>query len=268
MTTHAPTDPAAAGAPAQAGAKAPCVDDSGAWLAAGWRDFKAAFGLSFGYGLIFGLVAFVLYWLLDTKEQGALFIPLAGGYLIIAPLLTVGFHEISRRLEMGEKPTVGHMIGRIRHNMSELSMVGLLLMLLFLAWMLAAVLLFAVFFSDGVPWDLMPFLSFIATSPAIGPFLLLGTVVGGIMACLSYAVSAVSMPMIIDKDVSAVDAVTTSVRLVTANWRVMIGWAAMLVVLAGFGMIFFIGLAITLPIAGHASWHAYRGLTCTGRAAA
>ncbi|GAB6054091.1 DUF2189 domain-containing protein [Magnetospira thiophila] len=239
----------------------PSVDDSGQWLASGWQDFRSNMLFSLTYGAIFGIAALLMFIGLDSKEQGALFIPLAGGYLIISPILTVGFHEISRRREKGEKMDFSCMFTCCRGRVGQLALVGLVLAMLFLFWMLVAVLDFAVFFSAGVPWQLEPFLSHILTSPQSAPFLIIGTLAGGALACVAYAVSALSIPMILDRNASAIDAMALSVRTVLANWRVMSGWAAMLVLLTFSGMaVFFVGLAVALPLAGHASWHAYRGL--------
>ncbi|CCQ74682.1 conserved membrane protein of unknown function [Magnetospira sp. QH-2] len=241
--------------------QAPSVDDSGQWLAAGWADFRANLVISLGYGLVFGLAALAMFLVLDSKEQGALFIPLAGGYLIISPILTVGFHEISRRRERGEAMDFSRMFTCCKGRVGQLALVGLVLAMLFMFWMLAAVLDFAVFFSAGVPWEMEPFLSHILTAPQTAPFLIIGTIAGGVIATIAYAVSALSIPMILDRNASAIDAMIASVKAVRANWRVMSGWAAMIALLTFCGMaVFFVGLAVTLPIAAHASWHAYRGL--------
>ncbi|HSV28673.1 MAG TPA: DUF2189 domain-containing protein, partial [Candidatus Omnitrophota bacterium] len=92
-------------------------------------------------------------------------------------------------------------------------------------------------------------------------FLLTGTLVGGAIAALAFALSVVSMPMLLDRDVSVLTAMRTSLRVVWLNRRNMIGWAATLATLGLLGIAFFFaGLAVTLPIAAHASWHAYRDL--------
>jgi uncharacterized membrane protein len=93
------------------------------------------------------------------------------------------------------------------------------------------------------------------------PFLVVGTIVGGIFAALAFALSAVSIPLILDRDVGALAAMATSVSAVLTNWRVMIGWAALIALFGAAGLVsFYIGLGVTLPLIGYATWHAYRDL--------
>ncbi len=239
----------------------PSVDDSGQWLAAGWRDFRASFLLSFSYGLVLGLICLALFLVLDSAERAAMFLPLAAGYLIVSPAFAVGFHEISRRREVGDPMSMARMITCCEGRIGQLAMVGLVLMGLFLAWMLSALVIFALFFSNGVPWDLVPFIGHVLTAPQAAPFLAVGSLVGGVIAALAYGVSALSIPLILDRNLSAVDAIATSLRLVNRHRRLMSGWAAMIALLTICGIALgFVGLAISVPLAGHASWHAYKGL--------
>jgi uncharacterized membrane protein len=88
-----------------------------------------------------------------------------------------------------------------------------------------------------------------------------GTAVGAVLAAIAFAISAVSIPLILDRDVGAFAAMATSVSAVVVNWRVMIGWAALIALFGAVGLAsFYIGLAVILPLIGHASWHAYRDL--------
>ncbi len=239
----------------------PSLDDSGRWLAAGWQDFRASFGLSFSYGLMFGLTGLFLFLAFDSKEQAAVMVPLLGGYLIVAPALAVGFHEMSRRRETGEALSLRGVASCCRGRIGQLAMVGLALTGLFLAWMLTALVIFALFFNGGVPWDLIPFIGHVLSSPQGPPFLAIGTLVGGAVAGLAYGVSALSIPLILDRNLPAIDAMALSLRLVGRHWRLMAGWAATIALITFCGIVLgFVGLAVALPLAGHASWHAYRGL--------
>jgi uncharacterized membrane protein len=105
------------------------------------------------------------------------------------------------------------------------------------------------------------FASQVMAAPQGVLFLAVGSGLGAALAALAFAVSAVSVPMLLDRDVSALTAVRTSLAAVWLNRKVMVGWAATLATLGGLGLAFlFVGLAATMPIAAHASWHAYRDL--------
>jgi uncharacterized membrane protein len=137
---------------------------------------------------------------------------------------------------------------------------GLVLMLFLLAWIRLAFLIFALFFGATPPsWEhLVTTLLF--TTDGI-PFLVVGIAVGGALAAFVFAMSAVAIPALLDRDIGALGAVATSVAAVVQNWRVMIGWGALIVLFTAAGLVtFYVGLAVTLPLVGHASWHAYRGL--------
>jgi uncharacterized membrane protein len=121
-------------------------------------------------------------------------------------------------------------------------------------------ILFALFFG-GHPPALGEFFSQVVMAPQAPVFLISGTLVGGVVAALVFAISVVSMPMLLERPVSALTAMRTSLRAVWLNRMNMIGWAATLATLGALGIAFaFVGLALTLPVAAHASWHAYRDL--------
>ena len=91
-----------------------------------------------------------------------------------------------------------------------------------------------------------------------------GTAVGGALAVVVFAISAVALPLLLERDAGVLRAIITSVAAVMKNWRVLIGWAALIVLFTAAGLVtFYIGLAVTLPLIGHASWHAYRDLVST-----
>jgi uncharacterized membrane protein len=137
---------------------------------------------------------------------------------------------------------------------------GLVLLLIMFVWVESAILLFALFFNAAPP-PLEGFVGSVLLSLDNAPFLVLGSAIGGVLAAVAFTVSVVSLPMLMDRNVSTATAIATSVAAVKANWQVMIGWAAMIALITGVGIAtFFVGLAVALPLIGHASWHAYRGL--------
>ncbi len=234
------------------------VDASGRWLAAAWMDVRRAPGLSFGYGAGFVVASFALSIGLSVFDLGSLVLPLAGGFVLLAPFLVVGFYEISRRLEKGETPQAMPVARACCANMGQVGAMGVVLMLVFLVWALLAAILFALFFGENPP-PLDRFVEEILFSLRGAAFLAVGTAVGAIIATGIFFISAFSFPMLIDRPVDVLTAIAVSVRAVRANWQVMFGWAALVVVLTAVGVVtFFLGLAVVMPLLGYATWHAYR----------
>jgi uncharacterized membrane protein len=236
------------------------VDRPWAWLVGGWQDMRRAARVSLAYGVLFVAASFVLtlgLWLIDMLY---LVLPLAAGFMLLGPLIAVGLYEVSRRLEAGEPVDLHAALFAWRAHRRELAGMGVILMLFLLAWVRIAFLLFALFFGPEPPsWD--RFISVLFFSAEGVPFLLTGSAVGGVLAVIVFAISAVAIPLLLDRDVGVIAAVATSVRAVLVNWRVMIGWGALIVLFTAGGLATgYLGLAVTLPLIGHATWHAYRDL--------
>jgi uncharacterized membrane protein len=230
------------------------------WLIAGWRDFTRAPALSLGYGALFVVAGYGIVFGLCNAGLASLVPAAVGGFFLVAPILAVGLYEISRRFEQGQETTFGQSVSAFRRNGSTLSGLGLTLILFLAAWLQIALLIFMLFFHESPP-SLDHFFYDILMSPDAVPFLLAGTAVGYVIALLVFAISAVSIPLALDRNVSLPEAVATSIVAVRENWLVMLGWAATIVLLVGLGLAtFFIGLAVTLPLVAYATWHAYRDL--------
>jgi uncharacterized membrane protein len=230
------------------------------WLAAGWRDFTAAPMVSLLYGGVFVLGGLILTFLLWSFDWLYLLLPIGAGFLLLAPVLATGLYEVSRRLERGERPSLGDAFQAWQKRPGSLAVMGLVLVFFFLTWIRIAFLIFALFFgAESLNWTSFVQMLFFSTDGI--PFLVVGTIVGGIFAALAFALSAVSIPLILDRDVGALAAMATSVSAVLTNWRVMIGWGALIALFGAAGLVsFYIGLGVTLPLIGYATWHAYRDL--------
>jgi len=236
------------------------VDRPWLWLAAGWRDFVRApwVCLTYGFGLV--AVSFALSVGLMLADLGYLVLPLAAGFMLIAPVLAVGLYEISRRMEHGRAASLGAAVLAWRRNALQIALAGLVLMLLHLVWVRIAMLLFALFFQDVQP-TISGLADALLMSKSGLPFLAVGTVLGAILATIVFAISAVSIPMLLDRDVGVATAIAASVAVVRANLRPMALWAALIVVFTALGLAtFYIGLAVALPLIGLATWHAYRDM--------
>ncbi len=238
------------------------VDRAWTWLAAGWNDLMRAPQVSLAYGAALVVVSFAISLGLWLADMFYLILPLAAGFMFVAPLLAVGLYETSRRLDRGEPVSLGHAIAAAVHHphSPQIAYMGLLLMLFNLAWVRLATLLYALFFNQVNPTfeGLIESLLFSETSLI---FLIVGTLVGAALALVAFVIGAVSIPMLLDRDVHIFTAMATSYVAVRANWRPMALWAGLIVVFTGFGVApFYLGLAVALPLVGHASWHAYTDL--------
>ncbi|MGQ9369667.1 DUF2189 domain-containing protein [Azospirillum sp. ST 5-10] len=228
------------------------------WLAAGWRDICAAPTVSLAYGLLAVVSSFLLLFGLSATEMHYLVLPLAAGFMLVGPLLAVGLYESSRLIERGERPNLAAVLGAYTRNAPQLAAIGLVLMLALLAWIRTAFLVFAIFFAADPP-ALDMLVDRIFFSAETVPFLLTGTAVGGVIAAGVFAISVVSLPMLLDRDTDVFTAMATSVRVVRDHWRGMATWAALIALFTAAGIATgFVGLVLAFPLIGHASWHCYR----------
>lgn len=224
------------------------------WLSLGWRDFLRAPLM----GLFFGSCFMVMGWaLLKVYEAApAYLLALAAGFLLVGPVLFLGLYRISQVLERGERPDFGDALLAFESRIGPLALFGLVLLVLEMIWGRASLVVFAVSF-DGMP-DFKGSITALLNPENLN-FIVAYIAVGGVFAGLIYAVSAVSIPMLLDQPVDAVTAALTSVKLVLAQPGVMLCWGACIALLVGLAMLpWFVGLPLVAPVIGHASWHAYR----------
>lgn len=230
------------------------------WLAAGWADTFRKPWISLSYGFLVTLASWVLTELLLYGDMLFLVLPLAAAFMLLGPMLAVGLYEMSRRLETGERTGLNNVLFVATKSPLQLAFMGLLLTLFFLAWVRIATLIFALFFGFGFPtWEqLVPTL---LLTPQGLIFLIVGTAVGAVLALAVFAISAVSVPMLMDRDVDALSATITSIQSVRHNLGPMLLWGWLIALITAFGIgTLFVGLIVTFPLIGHATWHAYRDL--------
>lgn len=228
------------------------------WLAAGWRDMWSMPQVSLAYGGVFALLAAVIGFGLWKLGVPSLYPTLTGGFLLIGPLVAVGLYDASRRFTRGETPTLGQVILAGLTARGQLAFFGAVLLFLFMVWMQLAILLLMLFIGQGSlppPEEFMHMLLF--TPRGLG-LLIVGTIVGGMIASIVFATAAVAVPLLMDAEVDAVTAAKASLAAVLKNPKPMMLWAALIVCLmaAGFVSLLF-GLVIAFPLIGHATWHAY-----------
>ncbi|MCW5772966.1 MAG: DUF2189 domain-containing protein [Rhodospirillaceae bacterium] len=230
------------------------------WLARGWEDLRRAPGPSLGWALLFVAAGLALMGGLAALGLYEAILPLAAGFPLLAPILVVGLYEISHRLERGEAVSFRTPFAAWQRNAGQIGFLGFVLGFFFLAWMRLATLLFAWFFGTTA-FTGAEFLNTVVLSGANLLFLVVGTAIGAVLAAGVFAIAAISAPMLLDREVSVFTAIATSVAAVRANPRPMLLWAVLIVLFTGAGLLVaMVGLALTLPLVAHATWHAYRDL--------
>lgn len=232
--------------------------DPWAWLAAGWRDFLRAPLMSFIFGLIFAGLGFLVTAGLFLIDLTYLIWPMMAGFILIAPIFCTGFYGVSRRLAKGEKPDWQDLFMTWQRNTRAVLGAGLALVFFMLIWIRTAALIYAINFPHtsltirDIAMDTLFTLDGFV-------FLTVGSAIGAVLAIIVFLVSAVSLQNMVDVNEDFVPAILISVFAVMRNFKAMFLWAILIVLFTTAGLVTaYIGLAVTLPLIGYASWHAYK----------
>jgi uncharacterized membrane protein len=264
--TH-PDLPAGGARALEPAVRAASVADIRAAFEAGIRDFMAApvFGLFFG--AIYWLGGLMLLTLPSYFGYVWAVFPLAAGFALIGPFVAVGLYEVSRRRETGEPLTWPLVLQAVWFQGGrELSWMAFVTLFIFLIWMYQVRLLYALFFGFA-SLDPLLFVQQLFTTADGLIFLAIGTCVGAILALVTFSITLVSFPLLLDRDVDWITAMITSLRVVRESPRVMLGWGLVTAVVMFVAMLpAFAGLLLVLPLWGHATWHLYRRLVVPANA--
>ena len=210
--------------------------------------------------LIYPVVGIVLAWLTFGYEMLPLLFPLASGFALIGPVAAVGLYEMSRRREQGIRITWVDAFGVIRSpGFGAILVLGLVLLTIFLLWLLTANLIYQLTLGPEPPVSIAAFARDVFTTSAGWAMIVVGVGVGFLFASLVLAISVVSFPLLLDRDVGLPTAVWTSIRAVAANPGTMAVWGLIIAGSLVIGSIpAFLGLIFVMPVLGHATWHLYR----------
>ena len=233
------------------------LGDLAAAMRAGLGDFlrQPWFGLFFAL-IYVGAGLFIAY-ALFVKGQPSWLIPAAAGFPLIAPFTAVGLYEVSRRREAGLPMSWGAVLGALRGRGDEqLIMMGGIVFVAFSFWLMVAHGIFAVFLAEsGIGSESLA----IFQTQAGLMMLVVGSIVGGLMELAFYAITVISLPMLVDRDVDFITAIIVSLGTLRSNRFVMLAWAFIVAALLFVAMLpAFLGLLVVLPVLGHATWHLYR----------
>ncbi len=231
-------------------------------LRLGWADFKKSPTQIVFLCLIYPIVGFVLGRAAAGGALLPLVYPLLAGFALIGPLAALGIYEMSRRQEQGLPVSWVNMFG-VLHSPAIWSIAALAvgLVLIFLLWLTVARGLFHLVMGADLPAGFGEMLSQVLGTSQGMTLILLGNVIGAGFALAVLAMSVVSFPMLLDRDVTPAEAVRTSLAAFRANPVPLILWGVIVALTLAVGMaLLFVGLAVALPVLGHATWHLYRRL--------
>ena len=230
------------------------------WLSKGWKDMRnaARYSLTYGAGIVLlsGLLT------LGLVATGNMFLLpfLIAGFFLVAPAVGIGLYQMSAHLERGEPLKACNALEAWKRNQAQISIVTAGFFIIMQLWIAANFVLFALLYS-GISPPLDNFFSSVFLSEEGRNFAIASITVGFFFAWWAYAISAVTVPMLLDRKVDGFTAIRFSVKAVLQNMPAMMLWAFLIVLIVGLGiMAFYIGLLVALPLIGHGTWHAYRAL--------
>lgn len=226
-------------------------------LKAGADDFRRApqFGLLFS--ALYVLAGFVLLRIGAGTVSWTLTLSL--GFPLVAPFAAVGLYEVSRRLENGQPLRWGAVLGVVwAERTRQVPWLGAVIVIYFLFWTFLAHMIFALMTGTLTMTNVSDTWGFLLTPTGLR-VAVVEIAVGGLLAFLLFALTVVSLPLLLEKEVDFVSAMILSVGAVRANLGVMLVWALIVASLTILALIpWFLGLIVVLPVLGHATWHLYR----------
>jgi uncharacterized membrane protein len=230
-------------------------------LARGYADFMATPTQLVFLGIIYPLVGLVAARAAAGGDLLPLFYPMVAGLSLMGPVAALGIYEISRRREQGREASWLNAFDVLRSPaLGSILALGLLLCVIFVAWLFAAQAVHqATMGGLPAPRSIGEFVSQVFGTRAGWNLILLGNAVGFLFAVLVLTLTVISFPLLLDRHVGVVTAVRTSIRAVVANPVTMAIWGLIVAVLLALGSLpVFVGLAVVMPLLGHATWHLYR----------
>jgi uncharacterized membrane protein len=233
------------------------VDAPFRWLAAGLKDMLATRLRASFYGLMFMLMGYAIAAVYETRWQ--LTMGLTAGFFLIGPFVFCGTYWLSRQIERNEKPGLTASLFCWKSNPASIGFFAAILTFLMIVWARVSVVIFALFSTRDFPT--LQGVIFQIFSMSNMAFVIVWFGAGFVFASIAFAISVVSVPLMLDRNTDTMLALFTSVRALWNNPVPLYLWAALIVALIGISLLLsFIPLLLTAPLVGHATWHAYRDL--------
>jgi uncharacterized membrane protein len=229
-------------------------------LRMGWEDFKAVPSHAIILCVIYPVLGLVLARTVHGYSVLPLLFPLAAGFALLGPFAALGLYELSSRRERGESATAWDAVEVLRSpSLGAMLGLGTLLFALFVTWVATAQAIYlAAFGYEGVS-GISEFLTRVLTTPQGWWLIIVGCGVGFLFALVALCISVVSFPLMLDRHAGAGEAMVTSLRVVAKNPLTIAAWGLIVAALLVAGTLpFFGGLAVVIPLLGHATWHLYR----------
>ena len=229
-------------------------------LVKGLDDFKAKPSHILLLVFLYPIVGLILIRLTAGYDILPLIFPILAGFALLGPLAAIGLYELSRRRELGLDIAWKHAFDVLRSpSIGAIVTLSIVMMALYFSWLGSALGIYELFFGAAAPASIEECARQIFTTPAGWGLIIVGCGVGFLFAVLVLAISVVSFPMLIERDISAMTAIHTSVRSVIANPVMMAMWGFIVAGALVIGALpFLFGLAVVMPVLGHATWHLYR----------
>lgn len=228
------------------------------WLTAGWRDYRRTALYSSFYGLVFVLIGYAVTAV--SWQSPILVLTFITGFLLVAPFLALGLYDLSRQAEQSQKVSFIHSLLAFNKNKRDMGLLVVFHALVMIAWIRLATIIGALYFGNSSASVTVLFEQLWLSGEGIG-IVALFALSGAALAAVVFVSSAVSWPMMLDRNKGVINAMATSIKAVMQNKLVMLIWALIISVFFIVGLAtFYIGLVFIIPILGHATWHAYKEL--------
>jgi uncharacterized membrane protein len=229
-------------------------------LRLGWEDFKAVPSHAIILCVIYPVLGLAIARTVLGYSVLPLLFPLAAGFALLGPFAALGLYELSRRRERGEPASASDALDVLRSpSFGAMLGLGALLLALFVTWVATAQAIYIAAFGYAGATGIPDFLQHVLTTPQGWWLIMVGCGTGFLFAVVALCISVVSFPLMLDRHAGAGDAMVTSLRAVARNPLPMAAWGLIVAVLLVLGSLpFFLGLAVVIPLLGHATWHLYR----------
>jgi uncharacterized membrane protein len=229
-------------------------------LKEGVSDFWAMPSHAAFLALVYPLCGMVLAYAPSYQNALQLLFPLASGFALVGPFVAVGLYEMSRRRELGLETSWKYAFNVLRSpSLPSIATLGSLLLTIFAAWITAAQWLYTALYGPAPQVAFIDFLQQVASTGRGWLLIGVGCFIGFCFAAVTLAISVVSFPLLLDRDVDALIAVATSIKTVRKNPIPMTLWGLIVAAALLIGSLpFFMGLTLVVPVLGHATWHLYR----------